>query len=260
MAASELARRLNCAGETGQSCISCCGFAAGSYPDFIILQPEERPSITIEQVRQLSHQLSLSPYRATGRRVVVIDGAHLLTLEAQNALLKLIEEPPSATSFILVAESLEALLPTVRSRLVAIYFAPVATADIANFLVTQHGVAGPEAARLAELAEGAPGLAVTLARDEAAAIARTELAGAASTALTATIFERLLLARKLAESKADLANWARSLQRALIAELRHGATPPPRTAARLSALEHFRRSLEANLAPRVALERLMLEL
>lgn len=260
MAARELARQLNCGGETDQSCVSCRQFAAGSYPDFILIQPEERPSITIEQVRQLNHQLSLSSYQASGRRVVVIDSAHLLTLEAQNALLKLIEEPPPATSFILVAESLEALLPTVRSRLAAIYFAPIATVAIANLLVTQHGVAGPEATRLAELAEGAPGLAVTLARDEAAATAHTELASAASAALTTTVFERLLLARKLAEGKANLANWARSLQRALIAELRHGATSPARTAARLAALEHFRRSLEANLAPRVALERLMLEL
>lgn len=260
MAARELAQTLNCDGEADRSCRSCRQFAAGTYPDFILVQPEDKPSITIEQVRRLNHQLSMSSYRASGRRVILIDGAHLLTIEAQNALLKLIEEPPAATSFILVALSLEALLPTVRSRLAAIYFAPLPTADIAELLVNQHGVAGSEAARLAELAEGAPGIAVGLARDEAVAGEHTELVAAANAALTATVFDRLVLAKKLTDSKANLASWSRSLQRALIAELRHGVTPPARSAARLAAVEHFRRGLESNLAPRVALERLMLEL
>src|SRR6266849_5549682 len=70
-------------------------------PDLITVRPEDKPSILIEQVRSLVQALSLRVYNPGGTRVVVIDDAHMLTIEAQNALLKLIEEPGPGTVFIL---------------------------------------------------------------------------------------------------------------------------------------------------------------
>lgn len=259
-AARDLARQLNCQGDTAGLCKPCRQFVAGSYPDLLVLQPEGRASITIEQVRTLGHTLTLSPYYAEGARIVIIDEAQALTIEAQNALLKLIEEPPARTHFVLVAEQLESLLPTVCSRVAPVYFAPVTMAAVADLLVGYHDVEAAEARRLAELAAGAPGLAIQLANDEAAADSLAELDEAASSALAATVFDRLLLARRLVDNKADLMTLAGRLQRRITLGLVAGAELPQRAAHRLAALEHFRRGLVANVGPRVALERLMLEL
>ncbi|HSX02549.1 MAG TPA: AAA family ATPase [Candidatus Saccharimonadia bacterium] len=259
-AARELARRLNCRGDEGGDCAHCRQFEAGAYPDFIWVQPEGRASVTIEQVRQLGHSLTMTPYYAEGKRLVVIDRAEALTVEAQNALLKLIEEPPPRTHFVLVAEQLGALLPTMCSRLVPIYFAPLPAATIAELLESQEGLRPVEATRLAALAAGAPGQARRLATDPAAAAVLSQLDEAAVMALSASLFDRLVLARRLADAKAELPLLAGRLQQSVLGGLRQGSELPALAASRLGALERFRRGLTANVGARVALERLMLEL
>jgi len=259
-AARELARQLNCRGDEGRVCTACRQFASGSFPDFIEIRPEGRASITIEQVRGLSHTLSLSPYYAAGSRVVMIDEADALTVEAQNALLKLIEEPPPRTIFILVSENLESLLPTVCSRLATLYFSPVPTPEIADFLTSRHEVAPSEAERVAELAAGAPGTALNLIRDEAVASGLKEIDESAQQALDMSLFDRLVMAKKLVDQKMDLEAWASRLQRILLRHLASGDKAADLVACQMVALERFRRHLVANVGPRVALERLMLEL
>ncbi len=259
-AARELARRLNCRGDDIRLCNPCRQFNSGSYPDFLELGPENRPSITIEQIRQLNHSLSLSPYYAGGARVVLIDEAHMLTVEAQNALLKLIEEPPPHTLFVLAAEHLEALLPTVCSRLSAVYFAPVSDQHVADWLMATRSVGLADANRLAALAAGAPGQAIRLLQDAAASDQLAELDQAAQNALTSGLFDRLLLAKQLADKKVDLPAWSQRLQQTLLQALRQEQAPSSQIASRLEAVERFRRGLVANVGPRVALERLMLEL
>lgn len=272
-AARYIAARLNCqtlaetrsnadiaVGEPCGSCSVCRQLAAATYPDLHLLAPTGRPSIGIEQVRALTQVLTLRPYTAAGTRIVIIDEAQQLTPEAQNALLKLIEEPPPATRIILVAQALEALLPTVRSRLAAVYFAPVPAVSLAEFLVAKAGVAGPRATAVAELAAGAPGLALALAADEAGADSRVELDRWAVEILHGGLFARLLLAKRLADGSHDLAVWASRLQQAITRDILVGQAGGEVTATRLTAVEHFRAGLRANLAPRTALERLMVEL
>jgi DNA polymerase-3 subunit delta' len=257
--AYELARQINCLGDEPALCARCHQFAAGSYPDLITVRPLDKPSILIEQIRGLAQALTLSLYYPTGARVVVIDGAHALTTEAQNALLKLIEEPPPSTLFILVTDNVEALLPTVRSRCAAVFFPKLPDSDIAGFLTREHNVKPSEAEALAAAAEGAPGVAVMLATDPEAAPSRLELSRLAKIAASASIFERLLLAKRLADDKADLTRFGRLLHARLTDRLRSGDTDT--SAARgFEALERFRRAVSAKVAPRVALERLMLEL
>jgi DNA polymerase III delta' subunit len=259
-AAYELARRLNCQGDDPALCAACRQYAAGTYPDLITLRPEDKPSITIEQVRQLTSALSLSLYVATGVRVVIIDEAHTLTTEAQNALLKLIEEPPPQTIFILIADHAEALLPTVRSRCTPVYFPRLAADTIAAWLPQRHNIKPSLAAELAAASNGAPGVAVTLATRPDEAEARLNLHRAAVTAPARSMFERLLLAGRLASDKADLAQFGQALHSALISQVQNGITPADVANHQLAALEQYRRQLQAKVAPRVALERLMLEL
>lgn len=87
-----------------------------SAVDVTVLEPEEdKQTITIDQVRDLQHQLSLKPYAAKFKTGIILE-AQRMTIEAQNALLKTLEEPPAHSILILTAPSTKALLPTTVSR------------------------------------------------------------------------------------------------------------------------------------------------
>jgi DNA polymerase-3 subunit delta' len=96
-------------------CATCMRIARGVHPDVPIVGPGESGSIKIELVRELIDRAAFLPFEAR-RRVVVIDEADALVVAAQHALLKTLEEPPSASIFILVTSRPDALLPTVQSR------------------------------------------------------------------------------------------------------------------------------------------------
>lgn len=118
--ARELAAAILCtqpqAGRACGLCRSCVLHRMGTHEDFhLLVIPEDKKSIGIELVRDLSQQLSLSPQRAP-RQVAIIELAEDLTLVANNALLKTLEEPPGAAVLILVSEQPRSLLATIRSR------------------------------------------------------------------------------------------------------------------------------------------------
>ena len=259
-AARELASLLNCAGDMPTQCSNCRQIAVGNFPDFIWVHRGDKASISIELVRGLTAALSLRPYRANAVRVVVIDEAHLLTHEAQNALLKLLEEPPPATLILLLAEHPEALLLTVRSRCKSVAFGMPSERCVAAMLVETAGLPGPKAAQLAGASAGLPGTALSLAAHPAEAQALMELNGNAESVAGESLFERLLLAAKLASTGADLERFGEALHRRIIARLTAGEIDANNASGWLDALERFRIQLGAKVSARVALERLMLEL
>lgn len=134
--------------------------ASGAHPDHFLLQPEEDSRyIRVHQIRRLSEQLQLTG-QAGPRRVAVIDPAEAMNREAQNALLKTLEEPPAGVHILLVSDAPGALLATVRSRCQGwTVTAPDSTAAKAWLAASGHTV---DAASLAHAA-GHPGMAVTLA-------------------------------------------------------------------------------------------------
>lgn len=257
-AARELARRLNCRGDSGGPCVSCRWLTGGNHPNLLVVEPRDRPSLTVEQIRQLQADLSLSNYDSHGQRVVVIHPAEALTLEAQNALLKLIEEPPGATVMILVSSAPDRLLPTVRSRAQTVFFALMAPAAVAGHL-QQSGVESALATEAAELAGGAPRLAHTLTADAAQLELYRRLDTLAGQLLVAPLFDRLAAARQLAEAKTPLPVLGERLQQRLRAALRVNPDDQP-SITRLESVNRFWRRLQANVTPRVALEGLLLEL
>jgi len=121
--------------------------------------------IRVEQVRGLSDFLGIAAYRG-GRRVVVLAPAEAMNTIAANTLLKMLEEPPPATTFVLVSDALDELLPTIRSRCVLVQV-PVPEANACLPWLAEQGVAEPAAALA--LASGAPLAALTAATDEAIA-------------------------------------------------------------------------------------------
>ncbi len=140
-------------------------------------------SIGIDAVREVKNFLWQRP-AASRRRTLIIDDAELLTAEAQNALLKVAEEPPASSLLILVTSDIESILPTIVSRLPTIYFGAVPQRSIAEWLAGEYGVPSPNAAALAERAVGKPGIAWRLLRDDAfqrnIALARQFLAAPAA--------------------------------------------------------------------------------
>jgi len=134
---------------------------AGAHPDVIVVEPEGRSAITVDQARRASAQASLSPLEAD-RKVFLFEEAGVMNDEAANALLKTLEEPSPSTIFILVAESEDDLPETVGSRARTIVLGRVAAEDIAAGLVA-IGVDPERAASVTQIAAGRPGLAIALA-------------------------------------------------------------------------------------------------
>jgi DNA polymerase-3 subunit delta' len=140
--------------------------------DLMLVEPGENGSIGIDAVREIRNFLWQKPNAST-RRTLIIDHAELLTTEAQNALLKLTEEPPVSSLLILVTSDVESILPTIVSRLPKIYFGAVPEKEIAAWLAEsteekKMTVAGAkkQAADFAKKAMGKPGLAWRLLNDK----------------------------------------------------------------------------------------------
>lgn len=108
---STLARRL------AEQVLQIPGGAFEDHPYTLRIAPEAGKAIGIEVVRQLEKFLALKvPSRATYDRAIIIEDAQALSLESQNALLKMLEEPPTGTLFIMTVNHRQAVLPTIRSR------------------------------------------------------------------------------------------------------------------------------------------------
>lgn len=105
------------------SCKTCHLIDVGSHPDYQIISPDGA-NIKVDQIRELRSEAYFSPLSADGR-VFVIDMAHTMNQNAQNALLKVLEEPPKGVTFILLSKSASLLLETIRSRSVILTLSPV---------------------------------------------------------------------------------------------------------------------------------------
>jgi DNA polymerase-3 subunit delta' len=142
-------------------CVDCKRIAAGSHPDVLAVAPEAPgKSIGIDPVRDLIRMMSLMRM-SSGPRIAIVRDAHRLTMEAQGALLKLLEEPPGAALIVLVTENPAALLATVRSRCQAFRFGAVPAEIVATILV-ERGLDRTTAERAATLSFGSVGKALAL--------------------------------------------------------------------------------------------------
>ena len=142
-------------------CRACDRIARGVHVDVIALEPDDRASIKIDVVREVLSRTGYKPFEGK-RRVVLIREADTLEPEAQNSLLKNLEEPPPGTVFILTTAVPGALLPTVRSRCMRLRFGRLTAAEVAEALTRDHGQPDAEARATAPLADGSIGQALAL--------------------------------------------------------------------------------------------------
>lgn len=153
--------------------------AAGSHPDFRLLERLERPTgglarnISVDQVRSLGDLLSVTPSMSPWR-AIVIDAADDLEASAANALLKMLEEPPPNTLFFLVSHAPGRLLPTIRSRCRRLDFGRLGGDAMTSLLSRYLPTENPE--RLIEFANGSIGRARAIAELDLAPLESEALA------------------------------------------------------------------------------------
>ena len=135
-AAKAMAMALNCRKTTGvlacKKCPSCRKMLSDNHPDLITVEPSGI-FIKIDQVRTLRRRLMFAPIHG-GRRMVIVNDAHTMNAEASNAMLKMLEEPPDNTHWVLTAPQTSDLIPTIVSRCQHIAFEPLSFETIVQVL------------------------------------------------------------------------------------------------------------------------------
>jgi DNA polymerase III subunit delta' len=192
------------------TCASCRRIARGVHADVLVVEPGETGAIKIDQVREAIERTAYRPFEGR-RRLVLFDEADALMGEAQNALLKTLEEPPPGSILVLASSRPDVLLPTVRSRCQRLRFGPLSAAEVAAVLVRDHGIEDTEAHARAAASDGSVGRAL-----EEGVEAVMEARGAAARLLATAaaprdVRRRLQGARALVEGS-DRDELARRLQ------------------------------------------------
>lgn len=147
-------------------CHSCKQAKSGNHPDIIHVTHEKPNTISVDDIRtQVNNDIVIKPY-SSPYKIYIIPEADLLSLQAQNALLKTIEEPPAYAVIFLLTENAESLLPTIMSRCVMLKLRNIKTTLIKKYLMEQMQIPDYQADICAEFAQGNMGRAIMLASSE----------------------------------------------------------------------------------------------
>ncbi len=155
-------------------CPACRRYLAGSHPD--VHRIEAKKSIGVDEIRALTMALQSAAYEG-GWRVAILEESGAMTVQAQNSLLKTLEEPPAKTVFLLTATAAAQLLPTIRSRCRPVQV-PTVPREAVEKALLEKGIEPARAAALADLAKGSVGEALAMAGDESFWALRGRVLGA----------------------------------------------------------------------------------
>lgn len=170
-----------------------------TYAYFRSIDSADGKGIGIEAIRDLEHFLSLKvPGKNPTNRLVLIEDAHLLTHEAQNALLKTLEEPPAATNIILTASHEQSLLPTIRSRVQTVHLIRPEKTELLKIFKSQ-GFNEDLISQAYSISGGLPGLMHALLSDEEHSL--LEATRRTRVLLSQTTYERLLNVDELSKNR-----------------------------------------------------------
>ncbi len=152
--------------EPCQECHSCKQALSNNHPDIIRVAHEKPNTISVDDIRaQVNNDVAIKPY-SSPRKVYIINEAEKMTVQAQNALLKTLEEPPEYTVILLLTANVNFLLPTIQSRCVVLNMKPVADELVKKFLMHQMEVPDYKADICVAFARGNIGKAKALASSE----------------------------------------------------------------------------------------------
>ena len=196
-----------------------------------VISPDEKGTIAIETIREL--------YKATrakqaGHQVVIVERADRMSMEAENAFLKLLEEPRAGLTFMLTTPQLESLLPTILSRIQHLSLAPLPDDAIRRLVMgKQPGIAQSDLSQLIFLAQGRPGVALKLLDGDALPKQRDRMQ-IVKQLLGAKPHERFVLTGKMSGSREDCLETLSAM--AHVVEVQLGSATSPTQAAHWTKL------------------------
>ena len=138
--AKELSKIILCDNDIGacENCSSCIKFNGGNHPDFMLIDSEDGKSIKISQIRLLQEEIAQKPI-ISNHKVYIVNNSDLMTVEAQNCLLKTLEEPPEYATIILVLSNENKLLSTIKSRCAKIVFNKLTDNELTTY-ANKHSI------------------------------------------------------------------------------------------------------------------------
>jgi len=290
--AIRLIQALNCpntdkAGSPCRTCRLCLQIEKMQQADLLVVQAEkEGGTLKVDQIRELQHNLSLTPYEAKFKAALLLRFEEA-NPNAMNALLKTLEEPPPQVVLLLTADSPESLLPTIVSRCEVIRLRPAPLEQLEAGLRARFQLSADDSRLLAQISGGRPGAAIRLAQNPALLEQRTEWLNELKRFLAARYGERFDYAdgftkdkdkeKMRAELRAKMALWLSFWRDMLLVTA--GASAPianldwedsirqasaeldvQRVRDTIHSIERSITLLEENVNPRLVTEALMLDL
>jgi len=192
--------------EPCMQCHACKQVMSGNHPDLIFVTHEKTAGIGVDDIRsQIQDTIMIRPY-SSYYKIYIVDEAEKMTVQAQNALLKTIEEPPSYAVIMLLTTNQEAFLPTILSRCVQLKLKPLKDSVITSYLTGSMGISESRAEVYGAFARGNLGRAIHLAASEEFQGLYKELIHMLKHLKEMDIMELLNYIRKLKEQDPDLSD------------------------------------------------------
>ena len=228
-----------------------------NYPYFKVITPDDGKNIGIDVVRELDHFLSLKTVSSNSiSRVILIDNSQFLSLEAQNALLKMLEEPPEDTLFILSVSNPNSLLTTIKSRMQLINVMKPEIIEVKAFF-KKEGFNEIEINKAASMTGGLPGLMYAILNDEEHPLKKaTKLA---REILSKSTYDRLVMVDDLSKDRELLKDTLYILKQMAHISLLNDVDPIKWKTILKSSYE-ANELIELNSQPKLCLDKLMLSL
>lgn len=204
--AKVFAAALQCEEQEGEpcgECRSCKQAASGNQPDIIKVTHEKPNTIGVEDIRKVTGDIAIKPY-SSPRKIYIINEAEKMTVQAQNALLKSLEEPPAYVVILLLTTNVDTLLPTIQSRCVLLTMKPVKDEAVKNFLMKDLMIPEYKADVCVAFARGNVGKAKALASSEEFENIKSDAVTLLKYIRDMEINEIVLAIKKIAEYKFDI--------------------------------------------------------
>ena len=187
-----------------QVCHSCLQALSGNHPDIIYVTHEKPNTISVDDIRtQINADIAIKPY-SSEYKIYIVNEAEKMNAQAQNALLKTLEEPPAYGVILLLTSNLEALLPTILSRCVVLNIKPVADQQVKKYLMEQLKVPDYKAEVCTAFARGNIGKAKALAASEDFEKVKTEVLSLLKYIQEMELYEMIAAIKKITEYKLDI--------------------------------------------------------
>ncbi|MCD8084532.1 MAG: DNA polymerase III subunit delta' [Clostridiales bacterium] len=190
--------------EPCMQCHACKQVLSGSHPDLIHVTHEKPNSIGVDDIRrQINDSIVVRPYN-NGYKIYIVDEAEKMTQQAQNALLKTIEEPPPYAVILLLSANPDLFLPTILSRCVQLKLKPLRDSVVRDYLTEKLGIPEVDAEIFATFARGNLGKAIALSSSDEFKHMANEVLGILRHVKEADISDLLEDIRRMKEDKLDI--------------------------------------------------------